>query len=157
MRSVVVVLPASMWAMMPIFLVRSRSFGFAIRARYLPAVMAERSVRLRHSVSFVALSDRRSGVVRGVEELGRQLFSHALAAAPASRGDQPAHGQRLLAVTFDLDGHLVGGAANTAGLDFEQRRGIAERRIEDLDGVTSRGSLDVVERRIDDAFGQRLL
>src|SRR6516165_5635905 len=102
MRSVVVVLPASMWAMMPMFRVSSRSLVFAILGGrcQLPAVVREGLVRFRHAVGLIAFADGRAGVVGSVEQFGSQFFGHAFAATAAGRGNQPAHGQRLFAVAF---------------------------------------------------------
>ena len=49
----------------------------------------------------------------------------------------PSEGQPPLGP--DLDRHLVGGAAHAAGLDLQQRGGVAERALEDLDGLLPGG------------------
>src|SRR5438105_2953770 len=60
-------------------------------------------------------------------------------------------------MTFDLDRHLVGRAANATRFDLEQWRGIAQRQIEDIDGAAAGLMLDRVQRGVDDALGQALL
>src|SRR4051812_29593364 len=101
----------------------------------LPAVVRERLVRLRHTVGLVSAADGRASVVERVEELVGEFRRHALAAAGAGGGDEPAHGERLLAVALDLHRHLVGGAADAAGLYFQDGGGVAQRLVEDLQRV----------------------
>src|SRR5919109_5528451 len=124
MRSVVVVLPASMWAMMPMLRVFSSEYcrstsssAFCpVEAKRgvgasppssgvapLPAVMRERLVGLRHLVRVLSFLHRHAAVVGGVEQLGRQLVGHAALGAPAGRADHPAHGERGPAVGGHLD------------------------------------------------------
>src|SRR4051794_16115302 len=112
MRSVVVVLPASMWAMMPMLrylssgwlramtsnsnalagLMRSPAkAGIQIEFRdRLPAVVAEGAVRLGHPVRVLALLDRVAAIARRVHQLARQAAGHRLLRAVARGGDQPA-------------------------------------------------------------------
>src|SRR5262245_47192659 len=126
MRSVVVVLPASMCAMMPMFRVFSSGYcastawvpslegsdtseegGEAtaplFRFRSLPAVVREGLVGFRHLVSVFSLLHRGPAVVRGVEQLARELGRHALLGAPAGGADEPAHAERGAAVRPNLD------------------------------------------------------
>src|SRR5437879_11239868 len=96
MRSVSVVLPASMCAAIPMFRVRSSGnfrageFGFFTPAGdcfsrvavaiTLPAEMGEGAVRLRHFVSVVALLDRVTLTRRSVFEFRGERFGHRHAA-----------------------------------------------------------------------------
>ena len=52
--------------------------------------------------------------------------------SPRLRGivDQPADGQRLAAIGAHFDRHLIGGATDAAGPDFERRLNIVERVVE---------------------------
>src|SRR5262245_20120459 len=118
MRSVVVVLPASMWAMMPMLRVLSSgaergivAFSRGARAS-LPAVVGEGLVRLRHLVRVLALLHGLAALVGGVDELVRELVAHALALARACGGDEPAHRERGGTLGPHLDGHLIGGTAH---------------------------------------------
>src|SRR6185436_13856995 len=95
MRSVVVVLPASMCAMMPMFRVRSSgvcrgiaellsSLGsrlWALAGERLPAVMREGFVGLGHPVRVLALLHGAAAEIRRVEQLVGELFLHGLAVA----------------------------------------------------------------------------
>src|SRR6266481_3948926 len=113
MRSVSVVLPASMWAAMPMFRVRSSGnfrsgeFGFFTPAGdcfsrvavaiTLPAEMSEGAVRLCHLVSIVALLDRVALAGRSVFQFGGERIGHRHAAAAVGVLDDPAHGEGNLA------------------------------------------------------------
>src|SRR3954467_5467537 len=108
MRSVSVVLPASMCAAMPMFRVfssgnlRFGEFGFVVAfglsrvavAILLPAEMCKGAVRLRHLVSVVALLDRIALTSRGVFQFSGERFRHRHAAAVIGKGHDPAHRER---------------------------------------------------------------
>src|SRR5262245_22855721 len=95
--------------------------------------MAEGPVGLGHLVRVFASLDRRAEAVHGIDELGRELLAHALAAALAGRLDEPADTERHAAVAPDLDRDLVRGAADATRLDFDDGRRVAHRRLEDLE------------------------
>src|SRR4051794_22593663 len=92
MRSVSVVLPASIWAAMPMFRVRSSGnfrfgelgffapagdcFSRVAVAITLPAEMSKGAVGLRHFVSVVALLDRVTLASRGVFQFSGKRFGH---------------------------------------------------------------------------------
>src|ERR1700722_15117397 len=143
MRSVVVVLPASMWAMMPMFLQRSNGtvLGTTLstlsgarnplsafdRQRFSsnsPPVMRERLIRFRHPVNVFLLLDRCAFSGRGVQQLVAQLVDHAFFTASTRIRNQPADRERRTAVRIHFDRHLVVRAAHTTALYFEQRLGI---------------------------------
>src|SRR6185369_16153788 len=121
--------------MIPMFRVFA-SGTVRVTVRYLPGLpleMAEGLVGLRHLVRVFASLDRCAEAVHRVDELGGQLLAHALAVALAGRLDEPADAEREAAVAPDLDRDLVGGAADAAGLHFDDRGGVAEGRLEDLE------------------------
>src|SRR2546423_14528096 len=105
MRSVSVVLPASMWAAMPMFRVRSSGnfrfgelgffapagdcFSRVAVAITLPAEMSKGAVRLRHLMSVVAFLDRVALTRRSVLQFGRERFRHRHAAAVFGGLDHP--------------------------------------------------------------------
>src|SRR5260370_32371337 len=94
MRSVVVVLPASMWAMMPMFRIFSIGTVRAISTAYrLPPVVREGFIRLRHSVHIVLLLNRSAAHVRGVVQFVRQLVGHAFFRARPGVDQNPADRQ----------------------------------------------------------------
>src|SRR6266849_7239993 len=62
-------------------------------SRWLPAVVRERLVCLRHLVSVFSLLHGRAAVVGGVEELAGQPLRHALLRAPTRGSDEPAHAE----------------------------------------------------------------
>src|ERR1700745_1749025 len=90
MRSVVVVLPASMCAMIPMLrtiarsvavwgatlgVLRSRAF-LVCQPPLLPAVVGEGLVGLRHLVGVLTALDARAKAVAGVEQLVHQPLGH---------------------------------------------------------------------------------
>src|SRR6185312_6852300 len=144
MRSVVVVLPASMCAMIPMLRVLAswawvsamssisscRPCGACPCAgsglhpgdpragdRRSPAVVREGLVRLGHLVGVLAALDRGTEAVGGVEDLVHEALGHGLLTPLARVADQPAQRQRRRAVRLDLDRNLVGRTADAAGLD----------------------------------------
>src|SRR5262245_42470269 len=122
--------------MMPIF--RYRASGvFRAMCRppdhHLPAVVRERFIGVRHAVRVFALLHGGAAIFGGVDELVRQAHRHALL-GPRARGlDGPAHRQGLAPRRADLYGHLVGGAADAAGLHLDGRLDVVERYAEHLD------------------------
>src|SRR5690242_14829646 len=119
MRSVVVVLPASMWAMMPMLRTRSNSPILGTRvpvcvcvtakvsSDFLPAIVREGPVGLRHPVHVVLPLERPALLVGGVQDLAGELLVHLLLAPLAREGHEPAHGERAGAPLRHLDRHLV--------------------------------------------------
>src|SRR5271169_5920353 len=114
MRSVVVVLPASMCAMMPMFLHRSNGtvldtafFLSSFRSSCslatepvksvflilfaLPPIVREGFVGLGHAVNVFFLLDGCAFSVGGVQQFIAQLVDHALLPASAGVGNQPAN------------------------------------------------------------------
>src|SRR3954470_20414129 len=127
MRSVVVVLPASICAMIPMLRVMARSAGLAISLSRLscsaggagatgfprlPAVVGEGLVGLGHLVRVLATLDAGTKAVAGVEDLVHEALGHRLLAALLGVAEEPAQGERGAAGRLDLDRHLVGGATD---------------------------------------------
>src|ERR1700752_4511199 len=111
MRSVVVVLPASMWAMIPMFRTRSSPTGVATALILrLPAVVREGLVGLRHPVDVVLLLVRATLLVQRVHELAGELRRHALLAPVARVLHDPSERERSRAPLRHLHGNLVVGA-----------------------------------------------
>src|SRR5213592_415641 len=147
MRSVVVVLPASMCAMMPMLrtLLRSVVMSTATESLFLrvekrlgcgrrtpvlsavfpsrrsPAVVGEGLVGLGHLVGVLALLHSGTEAVGGVEDLVHQALGHRLLATVRGVADEPAQRQRGAPGALDLDRDLVGRAADAAGLDLDGR------------------------------------
>src|ERR1700712_1528598 len=103
MRSVVVVLPASMCAMIPMLRVLARSALLAIffpsllssrglagwRVSRLPAVVGECLVGFGHLVHVFATLDAGTEAVARVEQFVHQAVGHGLLTALTRVGDQP--------------------------------------------------------------------
>src|ERR671930_200167 len=120
MRSVVVVLPASMCAMIPMFRTRSRAMDAATvvivgTCARLPAIVREGLVCLRHAVDVVLLLERAALLVQRVHELAGELQRHALLAPLARVLNEPAQREGARTALRHLYGDLVVGATDAAG------------------------------------------
>src|SRR5882724_2069096 len=177
MRSVVVVFPASMCAMMPMFLQRSngtvlatvflysfwgsKKFGVETplaasplaaktrQASSLPSVMRERLVRFRHAVHIFFLLDGGALAVGGVEQFVRQLVDHSFFATTARIGHDPADRERCAAVGTNFNRHLVVRTTDTPGLHFQQRLGIFNCFLEQLQGLVAALFLELRKRLVE--------
>src|ERR1700722_15282447 len=140
MRSVVVVLPASMCAMIPMLRTLARSAAVMVATFrssslmldcsavwVLPAIMREGLVGLRHLVRVLAALDAGAKAVTGVEQLVHQPLGHRLLAARAGVQHDPAKGQGGAARGAHLDRDLVGGTADAAAADLKGRLDVVQR------------------------------
>src|SRR4051794_23361310 len=174
MRSVAVVLPASMWAMMPMLRTRSSSSIFGTRELFcvsttaigsslkawwcaLPAVVREGLVRLGHAVHVVLALERPALLVGRVEDLADELVGHLLLTPLAGEQDEPADGEGASAAGGNLDRHLVVGAADAPRADLERGRDGLDCLLENLDRRAARLLAPTPARGVDDPFGGRLL
>src|SRR5665213_1978139 len=161
MRSVVVVLPASMCAMMPMLRTFSRGYSRAVISLqtffYLPAIVGEVLVVLSHLGHVLTALDRRTDTVAGVDDLVGQTVGHGLLATLLREVGQPSYGERRRTTRANLDGHLVRGATNTAATHFELGADVLERALQGRDRVAARLLLDLLEGRVDDALGDGAL
>src|SRR5476649_2010666 len=147
-----------MWAMIPMFRVFSRGKARAATATDMSVPeVREGFVRLGHLVGVFFALDRRADAVGSIHQLTGELLGHALATAAPRVANDPAAGERLPAVVPDLNGHLVGGAADTLRLDLEDRRDVANRLVEHVERLLARGAPDLLERVVDDLLGDALL
>src|SRR3712207_3025981 len=126
MRSVVVVLPASMCAMMPMLRSFARAASAAAtviptssRRSVLPAVVSEGLVGLRHLVGVLAALHRGTQTVARVQQLVHQPLDHGLLAPGPRVGNEPAQPECRLPRRAHLDRHLVGRTTDTAAADLE--------------------------------------
>src|SRR5579863_3587411 len=102
MRSVVVVLPASMCAMMPIL--RTRSSGkcrldapvleaaVCVAIKILPTIVGKGSVGLSHLVGIFPLLEGYPLFLARRQDLVREPIRHGLTRPPSSRINNPSHG-----------------------------------------------------------------
>src|ERR687898_2441167 len=161
MRSVVVVLPASMWAMIPMFRTRSSAIACCVPATEsippLPAIVREGLVGLRHPVDVVLLLERAALLVDRVEDLADELGLHPLLAPVARVLDEPANGERPGAALRHLDRHLVVRTTDAAGAGLEHRRDGLDGLLERFDRRLSGLLADLGQRAVDDLLGERLL
>src|SRR5512146_2936145 len=131
-----------MCAMIPMFRLRASVTWRVTFSTFpgLPLEMAEGLVGLGHLVRVFASLYRRAEAIHGVDELGREFLAHALAVPLAGRLDEPANAEREATIPAYLNRHLVGGAADPARLDLDDRAGVAQGILEDLEaGALGRG------------------
>src|SRR5438270_11673070 len=123
-----------MCAMIPIFRTLSMATGRSciFSATFISLVPEVRKsfVAFGHPVGLLFALHRTAGVLRSIENLERELLAHTLPAPLACETDDPAPRERQPAVRPDLDRHLVRRAADAAGIDLEQRRGVAQSQVE---------------------------
>src|SRR6185312_5159586 len=89
--------------------------------------------------------------------LAGEALGHRLLVAVAGEVDEPADGEGPGAALGDLDGHLVGGAADAAGTDLEDRSELADGLLEDVGRILAGALADDREGVVDDPLGGRLL
>src|SRR6266704_1155303 len=131
MRSVVVVLPASICAMIPMLRTLARSTAVVVATSFLvlvslwfwsavrlPAVVGEGLVGLRHLVHVLAPLHAGAQAVARVQQLVHEPLGHRLLPPVPGVGDDPAQRERGAAGGADLHRHLVGRAADPAAADL---------------------------------------
>src|SRR5438132_63867 len=149
-----------MWAMIPMFLTRSSATRVSVTAKSLlslPAVVGEGLVGLRHAVHVVLALERVALLLERVEDLAGQLVAHVLLATVARVGDEPADRERLPTALRHLDRHLVVRAADAAAAHLEHRRDRLHGLLEHLHRRPAGALADLLERRVDELLGRRLL
>src|SRR6202008_3797354 len=126
MRSVDVVLPASMCAMIPMLRGSSSLNALAMILLYktpgfikLPAIVRESLVGFGHAVHIFLLLDGAAARISRVDDFLGELVDHGLARALPRILQEPANRQRLAPERIDFHGHLIVGAADAAGFDFD--------------------------------------
>src|SRR5687767_7150146 len=136
MRSVVVVLPASMCAMMPMLrsLARAASAAATViptssRWSVLPAVVREGLVGLRHLVGVLTALHRGTQAVARIQQLVHQPLDHGLLTPGPRVRSEPAQSESRLPGRAHLDRHLVGRATDAAAADLEGRLHVVHRPL----------------------------
>src|SRR5438132_7174653 len=126
-----------MCAMIPIFRTLSMATGrsciFSATFISLVPEVRESFVAFSHPVGLLFALHRTAGVLRSIDDLVRELLRHALSAALARKTNDPAAGEGEPALRADLDGDLIRGAADAPRFDLEQRGGVAQGHVEDLE------------------------
>src|SRR3954467_3452854 len=133
------------------FCLRLLPFSDSI-SRLLPAIVGESFVRLSHAVHIFFFLDRGALAIRGIEQLVRELIGHTLFGAAAAIEQQPADGERSTAIGIHFDRHLIVRATDAAGLHFEQRLGVLDGLLEQLQGFVAAFFLHLRHGGIEDAL-----
>src|SRR5690606_30168214 len=100
------------------------------RRTRLPAIMREGLVGFRHAMHVFALLDGSATILGRFKQLRGEALRHALLGTLASRVDGPAHRKSHLAKRTNLDRHLVGCTADTAGFHLYHRAHVIQPLLE---------------------------
>src|SRR5665213_114176 len=160
MRSVVVVLPASMCAMMPMLRTLSSAISRAVISRtffFLPAVVREGLVGLGHLGHVLTTLHCSTDTVTRVNDLIGEPLGHGLFAALLREIRQPADSQCSGATRTNLHRHLVRGATDAATLYFQLGANVLQGPLQGRDGVGAGLLLDLLEGGVDNALGDGAL
>jgi hypothetical protein len=98
-----------------------------------------------------------AAAVEGIQKLGGELVGHAFFTAGTGVGDQPTDGKGDLAVRTHFHGHLIGGAAHAAGLDFEVGLHVFESLFEGAQRFFAGLFGEDFKSAIENLFGSALL
>src|SRR6266567_5033975 len=176
MRSVDVVFPAPMCAMIPMLRVSSSLNALPIApvtaffspARVatasltktihsLPTVMRERLVRFCHAVYVFLLLHSSAARIRRINQLVRELVHHGLARAFPRILQQPANRQRLSPERIHFHRNLVVRAAHATCLHFQQRLHVLDGLLENLQCIVVGLLRHLIHRAVKHALRRRLL
>src|SRR5215210_728407 len=160
MRSVVVVLPASMWAMMPMFLTLLSGVFLATETAMIslsPPIVRECPIGFRHPVRILTPLDARPDVILRVQDLAGQPAAHRLLPARPRVADHPTQRQRVRTPRDHLDRHLVRRPADPAALHLDAWPDVLQRVVQHAHGVRAGALLDIREGVVDDLLGHAFL
>ena len=119
--------------------------------------MRESLVGFCHLVGIFALLDSAANVVGSVDDLGGQASGHGLFTTAAAVQSQPAQAEGLAAGGADLQGNLVGGAADTAGLNFEAGHDVFHGLLEHFERIVAGLLFDSLKSFVNDLLSDALL
>src|SRR6266849_1815576 len=173
MRSVDVVFPASMCAMIPMLRVSSslnarpiapcapffspvRIATASLTKTPLPAVVRERLVRFRHAMHVFLLLHCPAARIGCVNQFIRQLVHHRLDRPLPRILQQPANRQRLPPERIHFHRHLVVRAAHAPRLHFQRGFHVFHGLLENLQRVIVRLLRHLVHRAVKDPLRRRL-
>ncbi|EAP81992.1 hypothetical protein NAS141_09641 [Sulfitobacter sp. NAS-14.1] len=123
----------------------------------LPAVVAERFVRVGHLVGVFALLNSGTARLNSVQKLTCKALFHGVLVAGAGRFDQPADRQCFATLGAHFDRNLIGGTTNAARTHFDGRLDVVQRFVEDFDGRAFDFVFNTVHRVVNDTLRNRLL
>src|SRR3990172_3933639 len=166
MRSVEVVFPASIWAMIPMLRVYSSCDLPAMRVSVsinpaasapLPTIMGEGLVGLGHAVHVLFPLHGAALPVGGIQQLLGQLVHHAFARPGPRVQQQPADGQGLPSVGIHFHRYLIVGAAHAPRFHFQHRLDVFHGLIEHLQRLVMGLLADLFHGAVKDALRGRAL
>jgi len=116
---------------------------------YLKTEVRKCLVGLSHPMRIFPLLDGGTLVAGSIHQFASQTCSHITAAAFTCILNEPAHCQRLPASHTYFHGDLISSTTDTSRLDFDQRRGVLERILKDLETRPLRALLNQSKRIVD--------
>src|SRR5579863_8046319 len=128
-----------------------------LRGKFLPAVMGEGFVGFGHAVDVFLLLDGTAAGICRVDQFIRKLVDHGAPGAFARILQEPANGQRLAAERIHFHRYLIVGATDATRLDFQQRLGVFQRLLENLEGVVVGLFGDLIHGAVEHALRGALL
>src|SRR5207245_4085518 len=181
MRSVDVVFPASMCAMIPMLRVSSSlnalpiapvtaffspvrvatasltKTTYSLPALFLPTIVRERLVRFRHAVHIFLLLHRSAARICRIDQLIRELVYHGLASAFPRILQQPANRQRLPPERVHFHRNLIVRSTHAPRLYFQQRLHVLDGFLENLQRIVVGLLRHLIHRAVKHALGRGLL
>ena len=127
------------------------------RKALLPAVVSESLVRVGHAMRVFTLFHRAAATVESIQQFGGKFGSHAFFTARTGIVDKPADRQGDLTFRAHFHGHLVGGAANAAGLDFHVGLHVVQGLFKGAHGFFARLFSQGLKGAVENLFGCTLL
>ena len=127
------------------------------RKALLPAVVSESLVRVGHAVRVFTLFHRAAATVESIQQFGGKLGSHALFTARTRIVDKPANRQGNLTFGAHFHGHLVGGTAHAAGLNFHVGLHVVQGLFKGAHGFFARLFSQGLKGAVENLFGCTLL
>src|SRR4051812_45512138 len=99
-------------------------------------------------MNVVFLLECSSAHVCRVEQLGLELFRHALLGAAASVADDPAKRKARSAILRNLDRYLIVRTADAAALHYEERFCVLDRLLENFKRLVARPLANLIHGRV---------
>ena len=124
--------------------------------RGLPTEVGECLVGFGHLVGILTLLHSAAGVVGSIHDLACQALRHGALAASTGVCGQPAQTQGLTTGRTHLHGDLIGGTADTAGLDFQTGHDILHSLGEHFQRLLLGLFLDDIKGTVDNLLGNAL-
>src|SRR5579872_2491616 len=129
MRSVTVVLPASMCAAIPMFRTRLSGTLFIIVSQ-LPSKVGECTVRFSLTVHIIFLFNCPTTLLKSIKELKSKALAHRLIRASSRRFNHPTHCKGTCTPNRNFHWNLVHATTHTTRANFDSRNHVIKGTVE---------------------------